>query len=97
MMSLVEATSMSRRTRLAPCCIGPENFRGAMIIDAPSMFPLFGKPIDARCKKKAPGRAGASKELTISRDQGALDAPILSQRTNQARRGSRKRPDPPRG
>src|SRR5262249_14379197 len=28
-----------------------------------------------------------------SRDQGALDAPILSQGTNQARR--RKRPDPP--
>src|SRR6516162_2085465 len=27
-----------------------------------------------------------------SRDQGALDAPILSQGTNQARRGSRKRP-----
>ena len=38
MMSLVEATSMSRRTRMAPRCIGPENFRGAMIIDAPSMF-----------------------------------------------------------
>jgi hypothetical protein len=30
-----------------------------------------------------------------SRDQGALDAPILSQGTNQARRRSRKRPDPP--
>jgi hypothetical protein len=53
MMSLVLATFISRRTRMAPCCIGPENFRGAMIIDAPSMFPLFGKAIDARCKKKA--------------------------------------------
>jgi hypothetical protein len=31
----------------------------------------------------------------LSRDQGALDAPILSHRTNQARRGSRKHPDPP--
>jgi len=30
MMSLVEATSMSRRTRMAPRCIGPENFRGAI-------------------------------------------------------------------
>jgi hypothetical protein len=38
MMSLVEATSMSRRTRMAPRCMGPENFRGAMIIGAPSMF-----------------------------------------------------------
>ena len=28
-------------------------------------------------------------------NQGALDAPILSHGTNQARRGSRKRPDPP--
>jgi hypothetical protein len=28
----------------------------------------------------------------LSRDQGALDTPILSQDTNQARRGSRKRP-----
>ena len=48
--------------------------------------------------KKAPGTSEAFKELTIqrkSRDQGALDAPILSQRTSQARRGSRKRPDPP--
>src|SRR6516162_11584443 len=30
-----------------------------------------------------------------SRDHGALDVPILSQSINQARRGSRKRPDPP--
>src|SRR5215831_16302716 len=29
-----------------------------------------------------------------SRDQGALDAPILSQGTNQVRLGSRKRPGP---
>src|SRR5262245_967755 len=36
MMSLVEATSRFRRTRMAPRCIGPENFRGAMIVDAPS-------------------------------------------------------------
>ena len=28
-----------------------------------------------------------------SRDQGALDAPILSQGTDHARRGSRMRPD----
>ena len=41
--------------------------------------------------KKSPGRPGAFKKLTItkeSRDQGALDAPILSQSTNHARRGS---------
>jgi hypothetical protein len=36
MMSLVEAIFMFRRTLMAPRCIGPENFRGAMIIDAPS-------------------------------------------------------------
>jgi hypothetical protein len=59
MMSLVEATSMSRRTRMAPCCIGPENFRGAMIIDAPSMFPLFGNSRLTRdAKKKAPQGQG---------------------------------------
>jgi hypothetical protein len=47
--------------------------------------------------KEGPGgEAGAFKEETSqSRDQGALDAPILSHGTNQARRGSRKRPDPP--
>src|SRR5262245_18277987 len=47
---------------------------------------------------KAPGTSDAFKELTIleeSRDQGAPDRSILSQCTNQARRGSRKRPDPP--
>src|SRR5262249_60742198 len=44
--------------------------------------------------KKAPERAEAQGNET-SRDQGALDAPILSQVTNRARRGSRKRPDPP--
>ena len=43
-------------TRMAPRCIGPENFRGAIIIDAPSMFPLFGK---ANATKESPGRAGA--------------------------------------
>src|SRR6516165_3462168 len=44
--------------------------------------------------KESPGRAGAFKEsLTrTSRDQGALDAPIVSQSANQARRGSYKRP-----
>src|SRR5262249_47158811 len=31
--------------------------------------------------------------MKTPRDQGALDAPILFQGTNQARRGSRKRPD----
>jgi hypothetical protein len=33
--------------------------------------------------------------MRTSGDQGALDAPMLSQGTNQARHGSRKRPDPP--
>ena len=32
MKSLVEATPMSRRTRMALCCIGPENFRGATLL-----------------------------------------------------------------
>jgi hypothetical protein len=45
---------------MAPCCIGPENFRGAMIIDAPSMFPLFGKAdltlADARLRANPRGR-----------------------------------------
>ena len=46
----------------------------------------------AAAVKKSPGRAGAFKEISMmktSRDQGALDPPILSQSTNQARRGSR--------
>ena len=44
--------------------------------------------------KEGPGgEAGAFKEETSqSRDQGALDAPILFQGTNQARRGSRGGP-----
>jgi hypothetical protein len=52
-----------------------------------------GPPADAQRAKKAPGaEAGASQgdiHEETSRDQGALDAPILSQSTNQARRGSR--------
>jgi hypothetical protein len=44
--------------------------------------------------KESPGRAGASPKEKTSR--GTLDAPILSEGTNQARRGSHKRPDPPR-
>jgi hypothetical protein len=32
--------------------------------------------------------------MKTPRDQGALDAPILFQGTNQARRGSHKRPRP---
>jgi hypothetical protein len=43
MMSDVLAIPLSRKNWMAPRCIGPENFRGAMIIDAPSMFPLFDK------------------------------------------------------
>jgi hypothetical protein len=58
MMSDVLAVPLARKNWMAFCCIGPENFRGAMIIDAPSMFPIFGKPIDTRCKKKAPGVPG---------------------------------------
>jgi hypothetical protein len=45
----------------------------------------------AAAVKKSPGRAGAFKEISMmktSRDQGALDPPILSQSTNRARRGS---------
>src|SRR5262249_27779111 len=57
MMSLVEATPMSRRTRMAPRCIGPENFRGAMLALLQCSH-SSAKPIDARCKKKAPGVPG---------------------------------------
>jgi hypothetical protein len=42
-LSDVLAIPLARKNWMAFCCIGPENFRGAMIIDAPSMFPLFGK------------------------------------------------------
>jgi hypothetical protein len=54
-------------------------------------------PVDAQRDKESPGRAGAFKEsFKPPKDQGALDTPILFQRTNQARRGSLNRPDPPR-
>src|SRR6516165_8398325 len=48
-------------------------------------------------QKKAPGQPGPARvdHERKSRDHGALDVPILSQSMNQARRGSRKRPDPP--
>ena len=48
-------------------------------------------------QKKAPGQPGLARidHERKSRDHGALDVPILSQSMNQARRGSRKRPDPP--
>jgi len=40
--------------------------------------------------KEGPGgEAGAFKETSQSRDEGALDPPILSQCTNQARRGTK--------
>ena len=58
--------------------------------------PGSAAPADTQEMKEGPGgEAGAFKETSQSRDQGALDVPILSQSTNQARRGSRKRPDPP--
>ena len=41
--------------------------------------------------KKAPGVPGLSKEMSMKKhlgNQDALDAPILSEGTNQARRGS---------
>ena len=52
-------------------------------------LPLFESPWDP---KQNPGRAGALGHEELS---SVLDAPILSQGTNQAMRGSRKRPDPP--
>ena len=62
----------------------------------PHLPPWFGA---CRCtgKKKAPGQPGFARvdHERKSRDHGALDVPILSQSINQARRGSRKRPDPP--
>jgi len=54
--------------------------------------PGSAAPADTQEMKEGPGgEAGAFKETSQSRDQGALDALILSQSTNQARRGSRKR------
>jgi hypothetical protein len=52
-------------------------------------FPLgSAAPADTHEMKEGPGgEAGAFKETSQSRDQGALDASILSQSTNQARRG----------
>jgi len=45
---------------------------------------------DAQRVKESPGHARGFQGWVIqpSRDQGALDAPILSERTNQARRGA---------
>src|SRR5262245_20791271 len=50
-------------------------------------------PIHRELKRKPQTRRGFLRNpMKESRDQGALDAPMLSQGTNQARRGSRKRP-----
>jgi hypothetical protein len=52
-------------------------------------LPPGSVPADTHEMKEGPGgEAGAFKETSQSRDQGALDALILSHRTNQARRGS---------
>src|SRR6516225_4267215 len=51
-------------------------------------------PADAHGDKESPGTSrGFPGEVMSHRDQGAVDALILSRGTNQARRGSRKRPD----
>jgi len=58
--------------------------------------PAFGLPTTRsgwcrryiESKKKAPGDVPGLRDDCLG---GTLDAPILSQRTNQARRGSRKR------
>jgi hypothetical protein len=61
----------------------------------PHLPPGSAAPADTQEMKEGPGgEAGAFKETSQSRDQGALDAPILSQCTNQARRGSHKQPAP---
>jgi hypothetical protein len=73
--------------RMAPCCIGPENFRGAMIIDAPSMFPLFGKADWRAMQKESPGHIRGFQGVDQSGD--APDPPILSHGINQARRAAR--------
>jgi len=44
-----------------------------------------------------PGLQVVSNKGEWPRGNEPLDAPILSQSTNQARRGSRKRPEPPGG
>jgi hypothetical protein len=55
-----------------------------------------GNPDDARETTKPRACRGFQGVIQPPRDQGALDTPILFQRTNQARRGSLKRPYPPR-
>jgi hypothetical protein len=59
----------------------------------------FGACRDTKSERKPRGARPRAFQGDIheetSRDQGALDAPILSQGTNQARRGSRKRLGPP--
>ena len=52
----------------------------------------------AAAVKKSPGAFRGFQEVDHnkeSRDQGALDATIVSQSTNQAKGGLHKRPDPP--
>src|SRR5262249_21322924 len=52
------------------------------------------KTDDAQRVKRKPQLTSGARTDGTSRGR-TLDAPILSQGTNQARRGSRKRPDPP--
>jgi hypothetical protein len=60
----------------------------------PHLPPGSAAPADTQeMKEGSAGEAGAFKETSQSRDQGALDARILSQGTTQARRGSRRDPD----
>ena len=54
------------------------------------------RPIQQVPLERKPRTCRGFKDHEESRDQGALDALILSQGRNQAKRGSRKRPDPPR-
>ena len=83
-----------------PCSFPHSSQRGwATTVDVPIQSPRAdgqgrGPRPSSFVKESPGGEAGAFKETSHeSRDQGALDAPILSQSTNQARRGSHKRPD----
>ena len=73
----------------------PRRQSGALRLRFP---PLEPPPTMHRETKKPRACRGFQGGIQPPRDQGALGTPILFQRTNQARRGSRKRPDQePRG
>jgi hypothetical protein len=63
---------------------------------AGSVYQPSGPPADAQKAKESPGEwPGLVQRRKRLEGPESLDASIVFQSTNQARRGSRKRPDPP--